>query len=212
MRVHPLCNMGFNMKQSVAGVTLAAIVSVLFSLSPASADTVVDWMISGGSAGLGGTDPSGTLSGSGTFTYSSSPTMTGDGTGFLITAIAGSFTSAQFTSTISTTNSGVVGPNGNFDDLYYPSAPASLILDDFGLSVLLSNGDQLGIGPVNGSSGLYDVVSSDGQVYDDVTFSVSAVTPAVPEPSTWAMMILGFCGLGFMACRRKQNGEALSAA
>jgi hypothetical protein len=28
---------------------------------------------------------------------------------------------------------------------------------------------------------------------------------AVPEPSTWAMMILGFCGLGFMAYRRKQR-------
>jgi PEP-CTERM motif len=26
---------------------------------------------------------------------------------------------------------------------------------------------------------------------------------AVPEPSTWAMMILGFAGLGFMAYRRK---------
>jgi len=28
-------------------------------------------------------------------------------------------------------------------------------------------------------------------------------TPAVPEPSTWAMMILGFAGVGFMAYRRK---------
>lgn len=28
---------------------------------------------------------------------------------------------------------------------------------------------------------------------------------AVPEPSTWAMMILGFLGLGFMAYRRKAN-------
>jgi PEP-CTERM motif len=26
---------------------------------------------------------------------------------------------------------------------------------------------------------------------------------AVPEPSTWAMMILGFAGVGFMAYRRK---------
>jgi hypothetical protein len=26
---------------------------------------------------------------------------------------------------------------------------------------------------------------------------------AVPEPSTWAMMILGFVGLGFMAYRRR---------
>jgi hypothetical protein len=37
-------------------------------------------------------------------------------------------------------------------------------------------------------------------------------TPAVPEPSTWAMMILGFSGLGFMAYRRKQNGSAFSIA
>jgi hypothetical protein len=35
---------------------------------------------------------------------------------------------------------------------------------------------------------------------------------AVPEPSTWAMMVLGFCGLGFMAYRRKKTGYALSAA
>jgi hypothetical protein len=28
---------------------------------------------------------------------------------------------------------------------------------------------------------------------------------AVPEPSTWAMMILGFAGLGFMAYRRKNK-------
>jgi hypothetical protein len=27
---------------------------------------------------------------------------------------------------------------------------------------------------------------------------------AVPEPSTWAMMILGFMGVGFMAYRRRQ--------
>jgi PEP-CTERM motif len=32
---------------------------------------------------------------------------------------------------------------------------------------------------------------------------------AVPEPSTWAMMILGFVGVGFMAYRRKQNGPSL---
>jgi PEP-CTERM motif len=35
---------------------------------------------------------------------------------------------------------------------------------------------------------------------------------AVPEPSTWAMMILGFAGVGFVAYRRKQNGPALRLA
>ena len=35
---------------------------------------------------------------------------------------------------------------------------------------------------------------------------------AVPEPSTWAMMILGFAGVGFIAYRRsrKDNGLALA--
>ena len=36
------------------------------------------------------------------------------------------------------------------------------------------------------------------------TFAASLVTP-VPETSTWAMMILGFVGLGFMAYRRKSK-------
>jgi hypothetical protein len=32
---------------------------------------------------------------------------------------------------------------------------------------------------------------------------------SVPEPSTWAMMILGFCGLGFVAYRRKANSAVI---
>ena len=43
--------------------------------------------------------------------------------------------------------------------------------------------------------------------YNDplVSGSISSIS-AVPEPSTWAMMILGFAGIGFMAYRRRQNG------
>lgn len=37
------------------------------------------------------------------------------------------------------------------------------------------------------------------------TFSIDAVAPAVPEPSTWAMIILGFGGIGFMAYRRRSR-------
>jgi hypothetical protein len=32
-----------------------------------------------------------------------------------------------------------------------------------------------------------------------------SLTAAVPEPATWAMMIVGFFGVGFMAYRRKNN-------
>jgi hypothetical protein len=51
----------------------------------------------------------------------------------------------------------------------------------------------------------YPLVDHD---FQDLTVGVSAV----PEPSTWAMMILGFLGVGFMAYRRKWNGSQLRLA
>ena len=41
--------------------------------------------------------------------------------------------------------------------------------------------------------------------------SVSPLTAAVPEPSIWAMMILGFAGIGFMAYRRKSKLALMAA-
>ena len=37
------------------------------------------------------------------------------------------------------------------------------------------------------------------------SFEFAPAVAAVPEPSTWAMMILGFAGVGFMAYRRKST-------
>ena len=53
-----------------------------------------------------------------------------------------------------------------------------------------------------------DVIDSikivfNGDVSDVEHFRITSMTSSVPEPSTWAMMILGFCGLGFMAYRKK---------
>jgi hypothetical protein len=48
------------------------------------------------------------------------------------------------------------------------------------------------------------------KILADFTFETHA--PPVPEPSTWAMMILGFAGVGFMAYRRKREGNAVTAA
>jgi hypothetical protein len=45
------------------------------------------------------------------------------------------------------------------------------------------------------------------------SFNVAApVVAAVPEPSTWAMMILGFAGVGFMAYRRRNNQAGIRLA
>ena len=65
--------------------------------------------------------------------------------------------------------------------------------------------DQFGnLGALAGSSGViaFDDGGSPADAdYDDlvVRFNVSAV----PEPTTWAMMLLGFAGIGFLAYRRR---------
>ena len=51
--------------------------------------------------------------------------------------------------------------------------------------------------------------SAAGQLIE-ANFEFNLLESAVPEPSTWAMMILGFAGIGFMGYRRKQNGSMLA--
>lgn len=53
------------------------------------------------------------------------------------------------------------------------------------------------------SLGYYTFMANSGDPY--ISVGDFGVTTAVPEPSTWAMMILGFAGLGFMAYRRKDE-------
>jgi hypothetical protein len=57
----------------------------------------------------------------------------------------------------------------------------------------------------SGSVGAFEdfPVFIEGTRYNGGDYLLSAVMTPVPEPSTWAMMILGFCGLGFMAYRRR---------
>jgi len=70
--------------------------------------------------------------------------------------------------------------------------------------------DQFGnLGALSGSSGViaFDDGGSPADAdYDDlvVGFNVSAV----PEPTTWAMMLLGFAGIGFLAYRRRPQPAA----
>ncbi len=58
----------------------------------------------------------------------------------------------------------------------------------------------------------FDFTRDDGgltssYLVSDVTYNA----PDVPELSTWAMMLLGFAGIGFMAYRRKSKPELMAA-
>jgi hypothetical protein len=70
---------------------------------------------------------------------------------------------------------------------------------------IAATGNQLGANSnayVTFSNLLFDevILSSSSN-----SFEFSNVAAAAPEPATWAMMILGFCGVGFMAYRRKNK-------
>ena len=88
-------------------------------------------------------------------------------------------------------------------------------------------------GSVHGNNGKIDYINFDNtpqtfsfaggtftlQVFDVSPFAVgksntiageivlTSVAP-VPEPATWAMMLLGFAGVGFVAYRRRNHGQA----
>ncbi|HWY80458.1 MAG TPA: PEPxxWA-CTERM sorting domain-containing protein [Roseiarcus sp.] len=61
------------------------------------------------------------------------------------------------------------------------------------------------------SPGIYGaVVWAAGDPSPDYT-SAGGLTLAVPEPSTWAMMVLGFGGLGFAGYRASRKAAAIAA-
>jgi PEP-CTERM motif len=72
---------------------------------------------------------------------------------------------------------------------------------------LLSAGSGSTFGVV-GAGKWFNPESNYAKLQLTADFSVAAV----PEPSTWAMLILGFAGVGFMAYRRKSQGIAFRLA
>jgi hypothetical protein len=82
--------------------------------------------------------------------------------------------------------------------------------------------DQIGLkltGTVTDSGGSFinvpitlNLTASESMGLIDVEFTnaTTSVTPSIPEPSTWAMMALGFGALGYAGFRRRK-GQPLSA-
>ncbi|WP_083636238.1 PEPxxWA-CTERM sorting domain-containing protein [Bradyrhizobium sp. AS23.2] len=89
---------------------------------------------------------------------------------------------------------------------------AANTLFDFGLGgvsrfEVLGIDASLGLDPNNSTAFVTQVTFTGDGTF---TGTMTAIT-AVPEPATWAMLILGFAGMGFMTYRRRNNGT-LSAA
>jgi PEP-CTERM motif len=92
---------------------------------------------------------------------------------------------------------------------YNTVAPNVYATDDFG------SGDRLDVQQIVlpadflGLTVDVSLISFDNGGGDPFVAAITTMS-AVPEPSTWAMMILGFFGVGFMAYRRKNGALRLA--
>jgi hypothetical protein len=92
-----------------------------------------------------------------------------------------------------------------------PWRSAGAGLERYGCLRLNDFGDILGNGYYNG--GLYSFVlaPAGANSWALASFSTAPLADPVPEPSTWAMMLLGFAGLGFARFYRARTGHATLA-
>jgi hypothetical protein len=87
----------------------------------------------------------------------------------------------------------------NFGDVFTFSAPKSQDFGPFGVIALANSGEYLT---------KVELISDGFKSLKQFEFG-TGLAPAVPEASTWAMMLLGFAGVGFLAYRRRGQGQAL---
>ena len=126
--------------------------------------------------------------------------------------LSGTLTVDQTTNSVTGVNIQASGISSNFTVLGgVNSVGANLLLDlantssssdGFALTLeteaTLFNGETTIISPLSFLSG-GDIGGGVAQASGSLTLAA-----AVPEPSTWAMMFLGFAGISFMAYRRSQ--------
>lgn len=117
-------------------------------------------------------------------------------------------------------SSGGVYPGGSVDSfnindtfLFEANTPYKITL--LASATVTSNAYEI-VGPVASAGlGMRFSISSDfqngNQYYFEYSDGVHSPPDGTPEPSTWAMMILGFAGIGFMAYRRKNKPAWMAA-
>lgn len=111
-------------------------------------------------------------------------------------------------STLPPTTSGVSPAGYYFYDNSITQSGGTPNLSTTGILFFANTPDQYGLSASefniwwNGNGDSY-TLSTTASNNVNAQYEGVGILTAVPKSSTWAMMILGFCGLGFMAYRRK---------
>lgn len=141
------------------------------------------------------------ISGNGLFTTSDTPMTVGGETAFSIIGITGQVNGSSILAP--------TAPIGNY------FTTGGEFLDGTGVRFFTQSGMDVRLF-FQDTANQYrvNVFGSAGVFSGFVEASSSPQVAGVPEPSTWAMMILGFAGIGYMAYRtsRRRDELALAAA
>jgi hypothetical protein len=179
-----------------APLTAAGILAAGLAGAPAQA-AVYDWTadipIIGGGA----------IMGSGQLTI---------GAGNLVTQISGTYGAATLTGALAPVGTVIGGTaTGNDNLAFFPAAPT--FLDNSGLGFDVNKDPGAGEGTVvnifSTSSGGY--TDNGSTLISGTGFSLTPATAAVPERSTWALMLLGFAGLGLAGYRASRRRAQIAA-
>jgi hypothetical protein len=105
----------------------------------------------------------------------------------------------------------IVSPGSAVTHLEIDIGTSVFDLTDSFTFLTFQSGNPLSITDLTATSSAFLLTGGNGYIYTGphsefglgtITFALAS---AVPEPSTWAMMIVGFAGVGFAAYRRKKK-------
>jgi PEP-CTERM motif len=137
----------------------------------------------------------GPVAGNGVFTTADTASQVGGQTAFAITSISG------FVNGLA-----IVAPTGFYGN-YFTTGPS--FLDGSGVNFNVAGGGRIAFFNQS-SNGLYRVntFSPGGSSFVTAT---SAAVAAVPEASTWLLMLVGFGAVGYASRRRHRSGSTAYA-
>ena len=103
-----------------------------------------------------------------------------------------------------------VGDTGVIDVKWTDSSGMSGTLMFTGVPGPDKDFDRLGIVSTDETLKSVVIATAAGESFDEfkqVQFSAAGIPPSIPEPSTWAMILLGFAGLGYAALNKARTAR-----
>ncbi len=182
----------------------AGIIGLLLACGPAGAMTIINiGNITDPISGDGFTAPL-TISSNGAFDYAYQFDVTGPAPQFYISV-----------SETDTTPRGKNGIQNGVIELYSGTAPAGSLLDFADILPYPSSGSQsanINYGSILNTGSYYVELKGTEAGASSYTIHVgdTVTVTGVPEPSTWAMMALGFVGLGVAGYRKAKDRLVLA--